>query len=307
MQPILIILILAIAASVGLAAYALLAGRQRRMAFDRAVDGVGIAPGKISLTGRKPKSAMATAAQKIAPNAWAESPKTLSKLIQAGYDSDTAPMTFAAIRVAALVVIPAMLYLALPNFFLTKPLIALPLALYGAFIAPVAVLDRQARERQDRIRKSIPDALDLLIVCVEAGSSLDSSLLRVAREMRLGAPDLSAELFVVNRKMNAGMRREEALRGLATRTGLVEIRGLVSSMIQSEKWGTSIAQVLRINAEESRRKRRQAAEKRAQQAPVKMIIPLVLFILPALFFVILGPAAIQIGKIFGGGGGIGGR
>jgi tight adherence protein C len=298
-QLLLFVLIGALALSVGLAAYAVIAVRQRRMVMDRAVDGVSLPQGSITLTARRPKAGgLAAAAQKVAPAAWAESPKTQAKLVQAGYDSDTAPMTFAALRVAALVIIPAFLYLALAKYFISKPLIALPLSLYAAYLVPMAILDRRARERQERIRKAIPDALDLLIVCVEAGSSLDSSLLRVAREMRIGAPDLSAELFVVNRKMNAGMRREEALRGLATRTGLVEIRALVSSMIQSEKWGTSIAQVLRVNAEESRRKRRQAAEKRAQQAPVKMIMPLVLFILPALFAVILGPAAIQIGKLF---------
>jgi tight adherence protein C len=300
-QPILIVLIGAIALSFGLGAYAVLGARQRRVVLDRAADsGVRVVDRTLTLAPRKTAGSVVAAAAKLAPSAWTDSAKTHSKLIQAGYDSETAPVTYAAIRIGMLVTVPLLLWAAVPNFFLNKPLLAFPLALYAAFITPVAILDRKARERQDRIRKAIPDALDLLIVCVEAGSSLDSSLLRVAREMKMGAADLSSELLVVNRKMNAGMRREEALRGLANRTGLSEIRALVSSMIQSEKWGTSISQVLRVNADDFRRRRRQAAEKRAQQAPVKMILPLVLFILPALFAVILGPAAIQIGKVFGG-------
>ena len=149
------------------------------------------------------------------------------------------------------------------------------------------------------MRRSVPDALDLMVVCVEAGISLDAAILRVAREVRLAHPDLAHELAVVNRKTNAGIPRENALRGLWQRTGVEEIRTLVSSMIQSEKWGTSIATVLRVAAETLRRKRRQTAEKKAKQAPLKMTMPLVLFILPALFIVIMGPALVQVIQEFG--------
>jgi tight adherence protein C len=140
----------------------------------------------------------------------------------------------------------------------------------------------------------VPDALDLLVVCVEAGTSLDAAILRVAKDLRLAHPDLAHELAVVNRLTNAGMARDEALRGLWKRTGVLDIRALVSSLIQSEKWGTSIATVLRVSAETLRRKRRQDAEKRAKMAPLKMTFPLLFFILPALFAVILGPAVVQI-------------
>jgi tight adherence protein C len=134
---------------------------------------------------------------------------------------------------------------------------------------------------------------------VEAGVSLDAAILRVAREISLVHTDLAHELHVVNRLTNAGVPRENALRGLWQRTGVEDIRALVSSLIQSEKWGTSVATVLRVAAETLRRKRRQAAEKKAKQAPLKMTFPLLFFILPALFIVIMGPAVVTIVKEFG--------
>jgi tight adherence protein C len=120
----------------------------------------------------------------------------------------------------------------------------------------------------------------------------------VARELSKVHPVLSSELMVVNRKSNAGVPREQALRGLWERTGVEEVRALISTMIQSEKWGTSIGTVLQVYAETLRRKRRQAIEKKAATIPVKMLFPLILFILPALFAVVMGPAVIQIPKLF---------
>jgi tight adherence protein C len=172
-------------------------------------------------------------------------------------------------------------------------------AVFCGWMIPIGMLARLIRQRQERIRRSVPDALDLMVVCVEAGVSLDAALLRVSREIRMAHTDLAHELAVVNRKTNAGIPRENALRSLWQRTGVEELRTLVSSMIQSEKWGTSIATVLRVAAETLRRKRRQTAEKKAKQAPLKMTFPLVLFILPALFIVIMGPALVQIVNEFG--------
>jgi tight adherence protein C len=172
------------------------------------------------------------------------------------------------------------------------------------FIAPPAILTRLKTMREDRIRKSLPDCLDLLLVCVEAGVSLDAAILRVGREMLLLHQELSYELLMMNRRMNAGMRREDALHGLYERTGVPELRSLGANMIQSERWGTSIAQVLRVYSESLRRKRRQAAEKKAAVAATKMIFPLALFILPALFAVIGGPVIMGMGGLldaFGGG------
>ena len=221
------------------------------------------------------------------------------KLVQAGFDTRTAPATFFLVRVVVFVVVPLFTYFIAPTRSLVVFWVWMGISIFFAFIIPVGFLDRLVRQRQEKIRRSVPDALDLLVVCVEAGISLDAALLRVARELRLAHSDLSHELLIVNRKTNAGVPREAALRGLWQRTGVEELRALVSSMIQSEKWGTSIATVLRVSAETLRRKRRQLAEKRAKMAPVKMTFPLVLFVLPALFIVIMGPAIARIIQEFG--------
>ncbi|MFN8580504.1 MAG: type II secretion system F family protein [Gemmatimonadaceae bacterium] len=211
-----------------------------------------------------------------------------SKLVQAGYDSGTAGATYFLLRISCLVVIPVLAVAIAPRTRLVLWILSMLVAVFAAFILPAALLDRAVRLRQERIRRSVPDALDLLVVCVEAGVSLDAAILRVAREIRNAHPDLADELAVVNRVTNAGLPREAALRGLWQRTGVEDLRALVSSMIQSEKWGTSIATVLRVAADTLRRKRRQLAEKKAKMAPLKMTFPLLFFILPALFTVIWG-------------------
>ena len=174
----------------------------------------------------------------------------------------------------------------------------LALAVVVGVLAPPAFLNHAARARQDKLRRALPDSLDLLLVCVEAGISLDAAILRVAKDMAILYPDLAGELMIINRKVNAGTPRDQALKGLWERTGLEELRGLAANMIQSEKWGTSIATVLRVYAETLRRKRKQAAEKKAATAPLKMLFPLTVFIFPALFVVLLGPAAIKIFDMF---------
>jgi tight adherence protein C len=222
---------------------------------------------------------------------------TANALVQAGFESPDAPAIFAFIRLVSALAVPgAMLAWGPTNssmMLILSGSIGIALGLGG----PSAILSRMQANRQDRIRKSIPDSLDLLLVCVEAGVSLDAAILRVGREMIMLHPELSAEFLTMNRRMNAGMRREEALHGLYERTGVEELRALGSNMIQSEKWGTSIAKVLRVYSEALRRKRRQTAEKKAAVAATKMIFPLALFILPALFAVIGGPAALAMGPV----------
>jgi tight adherence protein C len=198
----------------------------------------------------------------------------------------------------AMIGFPLLAVILLPRTQFTLYVAGIAVAAFIGLIGPHAALDRMVEMRQDRIRKSVPDALDLLVVCVEAGTSLDAAILRVAKELRLAHPDLAHELAVVNRLTNAGIARDVALRGLWQRTGVVDLRALVSSLIQSEKWGTSIATVLRVAAETLRRKRRQYAERKAKMAPLKMTFPLLFFILPALFAVILGPAVVQIVQEF---------
>ena len=229
-----------------------------------------------------------------APSTWGDAGSAANLLVQAGFDGDFAPLFYTTMRVAAAVLLPLAAFTLGPqSSFKTLILIVVIAAAIGA-IGPRATLDRMVQNRRDRIRRSIPDSLDLLVVCVEAGIGLDSAMLRVARDMASLHPDLSAEFFLVNRTINAGISRDDAMHGLWQRTGVDELRGLASSMVQSERLGTSIARILRIYSESLRRKRRQLAEKRAAEASIKMIIPLALFMLPALFALVLGPAAMSL-------------
>ncbi len=223
------------------------------------------------------------------------------KLQRAGVNSSSAALVYFLFRMLSLLVFPIAALLLAPQSSPVWYVLLVGLGVFMGLIVPAAVLDRMIRLRQATITRSVPDALDLLVVCVEAGISLDAAILRVARELRHLHPALSDEMAVVSRQTNAGVPREQALRALWERTGVTELRAITSSMVQSEKLGTSIATVLRVSAETLRRQRRQAAEKRAKQAPVKMIFPLMFFILPALFIVVLGPAIFtmikELGKI----------
>jgi tight adherence protein C len=297
----LILLVLVGVAALGVAAYSLLAWRYRSHVIGRAsgevlqsVDGNKVV---IDLAQAR-KGSLGTRLQAVVPASWGEDDAVKTKLVRAGYDSPTAPLTYTTVRAIVLVAIPA---LAAPFVLGRPPLMAMVIAgwsLLTGWALPVWYVNRRLFLRQERIRRSVPDALDLLVVCIEAGVSLDAAILRVARELGNVHPDISGELMVVNRKSNAGVPREQALRGLWDRTGVEEVRALVSTMIQSEKWGTSIGTVLQVYAETLRRKRRQAIEKKAATIPVKMLFPLILFILPALFAVVMGPAIIQIPKLF---------
>lgn len=235
-----------------------------------------------------------------APSTWSDAGSASPLLVQAGFDGDFAPLFYMTMRVAAAVLLPLAAFTFGPQAsFKVLMMLVVVAAAIGA-IGPRALLDRLVKNRRDRIRRSIPDSLDLLVVCVEAGIGLDSAILRVARDMSLLHPDLSAEFFLVNRTINAGLSRDEAMHGLWQRTGVDELRGLASSMVQSERLGTSIARILRIYSETLRRKRRQMAEKRAAEASIKMIIPLALFMLPALFALVLGPAALSLANTMRG-------
>jgi tight adherence protein C len=237
---------------------------------------------------------------KKAPSIWAEDQTIQQRLIKAGYDGPIAPLVYALLRVVAVVGFALAAFALVPHTTFMKVVLAVTLAAIAGLLLPQLILFRLEARRQDQIRRSLPDALDLLVVCVEAGISLDAAILRVARDLTYVHPELAGELMIVSRKTNAGMTREDALRGLWDRTGVDEVRALVASLLQSEKWGSSSARVLRVSAETLRRKRRQYAERKAATAPIKMIVPMALFIFPALFIVILGPAVVQIAGSFGG-------
>jgi tight adherence protein C len=293
MSPLLITLLVVGGVAVIIAGAALVSILQRRDVLIRASDDAAMEQASVVLRPEKERGRLKSRLEQWAKNR-EESEELQHKLVQAGFESTTAPAVFFLVRGVAALAFPAVAILVIPRTAFLLWVSSFVLAVFIGLIAPMAVLDRLVQIRQERIRRSVPDALDLLVVCVEAGTSLDAAILRVAKELRLVHPDLAHELAVVNRLTNAGMAREEALRGLWQRTGVLDLRALVSSMIQSEKWGTSIATVLRVAAETLRRKRRQYAEKKAKMAPLKMTFPLLFFILPALFTVILGPAVVQI-------------
>ena len=299
MSPLLIVLLVLGGIAVLIASTALVSILQRRDVMIRASEDAVVDVSSVVL--RPEKASRSRVQERLA--AWAkereDSEELQHKLIQAGFESPSAPAFYFLTRISSMVLLPLIAILVIPRTQFLLFVMTLLLGVFLGMIFPVAMLDRLVRLRQDRIKKSVPDALDLLVVCVEAGTSLDAAILRVAKELRLAHPDLAHELAVVNRLTNAGMPRDEALRGLWKRTGVLDIRALVSSLIQSEKWGTSIATVLRVAAETLRRKRKQDAERRAKMAPLKMTFPLLFFILPALFAVILGPAVVQIINEFG--------
>ncbi len=172
------------------------------------------------------------------------------------------------------------------------------------FILPRFFLKRMIRDRQNRIRLGLPDALDLTVICVEAGLALDQALMRVGQDLHHAHPDLSDEFHLVNLEMRAGKPRAEALRNLVERTGVDDIRSLVGTLIQTDRFGTSVAQALRVHSDSLRTERRQRAEEQAAKTTIKMVPPLVIFVLPSIIFVTIGPAVIelirQLGPVSGG-------
>ena len=162
------------------------------------------------------------------------------------------------------------------------------------FFLPRFVLKRMIRDRQRRITLALPDALDLTVICVEAGLALDQAMMRVGADLHHAHPDLSDEFHLVNLEMRAGKPRVEALRNLTERTGVDDVRALVGTLVQTDRFGTSVSKALRVHSDSLRTERRQRAEEQAAKTTIKMVIPLVIFVLPSIIFVTLGPAVIQL-------------
>lgn len=172
------------------------------------------------------------------------------------------------------------------------------LAAVAGYLAPGFYLDSRISQRRKEIRHALPDVLDLLIVCLEAGSSLDQSIVKVTEELAIAYPALSEELRIVTTETRAGKPRLEALKNLAQRTKVDDVRTLVAMLTQTDRFGTSVAQALRTMADDMRTRRRQAAEEMAAKIGVKLVFPLVFFMFPALFVVVLGPAYVQFVRVF---------
>ncbi len=211
------------------------------------------------------------------------------------YDVDSIPLFMGSKMVGA--ALSALVFYELGILLHYTPSQQALLALIGSvvgFQAPSVWVWMRASRRRDAIRLALPDALDLLVVCVEAGLGLNAAMVRVAREFRWNCKPLSQELELINHEMRAGVPRNVALRNFAGRVPIPDIQSLVAMFIQTDRLGTSIARSLRVHADSLRTKRRQRAEERARAATIKLIFPLVFFIFPELLVVILGPAGIRL-------------
>jgi tight adherence protein C len=231
------------------------------------------------------------------PSEEAISKKIRLKLIQAGYRSNQAYHTFLAAKTAGTLLLP-LLWLFREVFVSFDPqsiMVAVALAVSG-YILPDIVVWHLRQKRQMRIFKGVPDALDMMVVCVEAGLGLDMTFKRVGEEIRSLSEDLSDEFLLTNLEVRAGKPRDEALRNMALRTGVPEVHNLSTVLVQTNRFGTSLAKALRVHSDSMRTKRRQMAEEIAAKASVKLLLPLVLFIFPTIFVVLLGPAVIQIAR-----------
>jgi tight adherence protein C len=234
---------------------------------------------------------------KAIPLSPAEANKSRAWLMQAGYREGRHETIYFGMRVFCALL--GLLLVVLTTGF-DSPYLLIGIPALG-FLLPRFVLKRMIRERQRRIRVGLADALDLTVICVEAGLSLDQAMARVGQDLRYAHQDLSDEFYLVNLEMRAGKPRPEALRNLADRSGVDDIRALVGVLIQTDRFGTSVAQALRVHSDALRTERRQRAEEQAAKTTIKMIPALVVFVLPSMFFVTLGPAVIGLIHTLSGG------
>jgi tight adherence protein C len=223
-------------------------------------------------------------------------------LTHAGFRSANALPLFYFSKVFLVVALPLAVFVVsplLPKVATAVLMLTAVIAALLGFLGPSVWLERRVEARQRELRIGFPDVLDLLVVCVESGLGLAAALQRVADELVISHPVLGAELTLVNAEMRAGVERAQALKNLAERTGLDDIRGLVALLVQTMRFGTSVADALRVYAEEFRDKRMQAAEEQAAKIGTKMIFPLVLCLFPSFFLVAIGPAVLRLMAVFG--------
>jgi tight adherence protein C len=227
----------------------------------------------------------------LLPKSEEEVSEVRNLLRQAGCREQRHVTTFFAFRVATVIVFLALTFVT--GLAFRKPVIAIAAGLLG-YMLPKFLLKRRIAQRKTRIQLGLPDALDLSIICVEAGLGLDQTLERVGNELRHAHPDVADELMLVNLEMRAGKPRADALRNFSARTGVDDVRAFVAVLIQTERFGTSVATALRVHSDALRTERRQRAEERAAKTTIKMVPVLVLFIFPVMFVVILGPIVISL-------------
>jgi tight adherence protein C len=223
------------------------------------------------------------------------------RMLQAGYPSPSAVPVFLGARIALPIAMGFSAVTILGVLGMTSFVGMIATIWFAAlgYIAPSVFINGRIRSRQKEMQKALPDALDLLVVCVEAGLGLNQAMVRVSEEIERLSPVLSEQIALVNLEIRAGTGREDAFRNMGERTGLDDIKSLMAMLIQTDRFGTSIAQALRVQADTLRTKRRQRAEEAAAKTTIKLVFPLVLFIFPAMFVVILGSAILQIFEALG--------
>ncbi len=244
---------------------------------------------------------LASPLMRLVPPSAAEAKKLQKQLMQAGFRSENAPIFYRAIQLAALVCFPGIVLLVCA--FLAKPLDSMVLWILSAFVVgfflPRYVLKKMIKSRQQRVRWGLADALDLMVISVEAGLGLNAAMMKVSSELMEVHPDISQEFELANLEIKVGRDREEALRNLAERTGVDDLHSLVAMLIQTDRFGTSVARAIRVFSDSLRTKRRQRAEQAAQKAAVKLLFPLACFLFPTLFIALMGPAVLQLIDTFG--------
>jgi len=244
---------------------------------------------------------LASPLNKLLPPSATEAKKLQKQLMHAGFRSPEAPIVYRGLQLISMAGFP--LIVAGVCAFLAKPLgnalVYIILAFIVGFILPRFFLKKITNNRQRDLRWGLADALDLMVVSVEAGLGLNAAMTKVATELRDVHPAIAIEFELANLEIRVGRERDEALRNLAERTGVDDLRSLVAMLIQTDKFGTSIAKGLRIFSDSLRTKRRQRAEQEAQKAAVKLLLPLACFLFPTLFIAILGPAALNLMDTFG--------
>ncbi len=235
------------------------------------------------------------------PTDEAEYSRLRHALVTAGLRSSLAPVIFSGTRFLGVLVLPLGFFLFRPDSMKTLPVTATFLALailaLTGLYGPNIWLQRSIARRKERIQQGLPDALDLMVVCIEAGLGLDAAINRVGEEIRIAHKELSDEIRLLSLELRTGLTRQQALRNLSHRIDQEEVKSLVALLIQTDRFGTSVGQALRVHSDSMRKRRHLRAEEKAAKLPVKLLFPLMFFIFPSIFIAILGPAAINMTRV----------
>ena len=292
-----VVIALVVVIAFGLGVYILF--NPRRTSEDRLEDLMGK---KAEMQNEAMKKAIAERISKLAQSQDEDERNLLKvKLLQAGYRDPRAADVYNATRVAMLMIFP----LLISPFLVWQENIAILMigvvvsAIFG-YMIPLIVVNSNIATRQKKLLNPFADALDLLVTSVEAGLGVDAAFRRVSTELETAAPELALEFQLVNNEISAGVARPDALKRLSTRTGLDEIKALVNMLTQAERFGTSIARAMRIHSDLTRQKRMAKAEEMAAKVSPKLTVVMIIFLLPCLFLVLLGPAIIRVKNTFFG-------